>query len=148
MVAKKVEESGGIERVANEGVCEVDLVHPAAVRRVREGLPEERATRRAAEVFGVLADPTRARIVYALSVEELCVCDVAAVAGLSVSAASHQLKRLRDSGVVDYRKEGRLAFYRVVDDHVRGLMEDGVARVLAAGTAAGATSEAYEAKGA
>jgi ArsR family transcriptional regulator len=147
MVAKKVEESGGIERVASEGVCEVDLVHPAAVRRVRESLPEERATRRAAEVFGVLADPTRARIVYALSVEELCVCDVAAVAGLSVSAASHQLKRLRDSGVVDYRKEGRLAFYSLVDDHVRGLMEDGVARVLAAGAGVGVPAGAHETKG-
>ncbi|WP_047865513.1 ArsR/SmtB family transcription factor [Rubrobacter aplysinae] len=148
MVAKKVEERGGIERVANEGVCEVDLVHPAAVRRVRESLPEERATRRAAEVFGVLADPTRARIVYALSVEELCVCDVAAVAGLSVSAASHQLKRLRDSGVVDYHKEGRLAFYSLVDDHVRGLMEDGVARVLAAGAGVGVPAGANEAQGA
>ena len=148
MVAKKVEEPGEIERVASKGVCEVDLVHPAAVRRVREELPEERATRRVAEVFGVLSDPTRARIVYALSVEELCVCDVAAVAGLSVSAASHQLKRLRDSGVVDYRKEGRLAFYSLVDDHVRGLMEEGVARVLAAGAGVGVSAEANEAKGA
>lgn len=96
-------------------------------------MPEEGVTRRAAEVFGLLSDPTRARIVYALSVEELCVCDVAAVAGLSVSAASHQLKRLRDRGVVGYRREGRLAFYRLEDEHVGGLMEDGVGRALGAG---------------
>lgn len=126
MVENTGQVPGGTERKADEGICEVDLVHPEAVRRVREGLPEEVATRRAAEVFGVLSDPKRARIVYALSIEELCVCDVAAVAGLSVSAASHQLKRLRDRGVAEYRREGRLAFYRLADEHVRGLLQSGV----------------------
>ena len=119
-----------VDLVASEGVCEVDLVHPGAVRRVREGLPEETVTRRAAEVFGVLADPTRARIVYALSIEELCVCDVAAVADLSISAASHQLKRLRDRDMVDYRKEGRLAYYRLSDERLRGLLENGMEHAL------------------
>ena len=66
----------------------------------------------------------------ALALEELCVCDVAAVAGLSVSAASHQLKRLRDRGVVDYRKDGRLAFYRLTDDRLRELLESGVGHKL------------------
>ncbi len=119
-----------VDRVASEGVCEVNLVHPESVRRVREGLPEETVTRRAAEVFGVLSDPTRARIVYALSIEELCVCDVAAVADLSISAASHQLKRLRDRDMVDYRKEGRLAYYRLSDERLRGLLENGMAHAL------------------
>jgi ArsR family transcriptional regulator, lead/cadmium/zinc/bismuth-responsive transcriptional repressor len=153
VVEKVAGGSGGVERDVREGVCEVDVVHAGAVRRVREVLPDEGATRRVAEVFGVLSDPTRARIVCALSIEELCVCDVAAVAGLSVSAASHQLKRLRDRGVVDYRKEGRLAFYRLVDDHVRSLMEEGVGRVLAEGvaerkTVGAAASGPYGAKGA
>lgn len=117
-------------RRAGEGVCEVDLIHPGAVARVLKALPDEGVTRRAAEVFGLLSDPTRARIVHALALEELCVCDVAAVAGLSVSAASHQLKRLRDRGVVGYRKEGRLAFYRLSDERVRGLLETGVGHAL------------------
>ena len=112
-----------------EGTCEVDLIHPEAVDRVRRTLPSEEEMQLVAAVFGVLSDPTRARIVYALSVEELCVCDVAAVAGLSISAASHQLKRLRDQGVVGYRKDGRLAYYRLADEHVRGLVEDGVDKV-------------------
>jgi ArsR family transcriptional regulator len=88
-----------------------------------------------AETFGLLSDPTRVRIVYALALEELCVCDVAAVAGLSMSAASHQLKRLRDRGVVDYRKEGRMAYYRLSDDRLRALLESGVGHAL---TGAGA----------
>lgn len=116
-------------RSASEGVCEVDLIHPEAVERARDALPDQLEMQRVAATFRVLSDPTRARIVYALSLEELCVCDVAAVAGLSISAASHQLKRLRDRGVVGYRKDGRLAYYRLADAHVRGLVEDGVSRV-------------------
>lgn len=121
--------SEAIERRAGAGICEVDLIHPEAVERVRGELPDEREMQRVAATFRILSDPTRARIVYALSLEELCVCDVAAVAGLSISAASHQLGRLRDRGVVSYRKDGRLAFYRLVDEHVRGLVEEGVSRV-------------------
>jgi ArsR family transcriptional regulator len=117
-------------RSANEGACEVDLIHPEAVSRVRDALPDQRQMQRVAETFGLLSDLTRARIVYALSLEELCVCDVAAVAELSMSAASHQLKRLRDRGVVDYRKEGRLAYYRLSDERLRGLLESGVGHAL------------------
>ena len=130
--------SGSASDLASEGVCEVDLVHPEAVGRVREALPEDGTMREVAAIFQILSDPTRAGIVYALSVEELCVCDVAAVAGLSISAASHQLKRLRDRGVVAYRKEGRLAYYRLADERVRELVEDGVGHVRAERVAASA----------
>ena len=116
---------------ASPATCEVDLIHIDAVQRVRAVLPDPRTMQHVAAIFQVLADPTRARIVYALAQEELCVCDVAAIAGLSVSAASHQLKRLRDQGVVGFRKAGRLAFYRLRDAHVRRLIEDGVQHVQA-----------------
>lgn len=118
-----------IKRSADNGTCEIDLIHPEAVQRVRAILPDTNIMQRVAIVFQVLADPTRARIVYALAHEELCVCDAAAVVGLSVSAASHQLKRLRDQGVARYRREGRLAYYRLYDDHIRKLVLDGVAHV-------------------
>lgn len=118
-----------IKRSADKGTCEIDVIHPETVQRVRAILPDTDVMQRVAVVFQVLADPTRARIVYALAHEELCVCDAAVVAGLSVSAASHQLKRLRDQGVVRYRKDGRLAYYRLYDDHIRKLVLDGVAHV-------------------
>ncbi len=121
-------------RSASDGVCEVALVHPEAVGRVREALPDQQEMQQVAETFQLLADQTRARIVYALALEELCVCDVAAVSGLSMSAASHQLKRLRDRGVVDYRKDGRLAYYRLSDVRLRGLLESGVGHTLAGAT--------------
>lgn len=109
--------------------CEIDLIHPEVVAHVRESLPSVAQMQRVAAIFQTLADPTRARIVAALALDELCVCDVAAIAGLAVSSASHQLKRLRDQGVVTFRKEGRLAFYHLSDPHIRRLITDGIAHV-------------------
>jgi DNA-binding transcriptional ArsR family regulator len=109
--------------------CEVTVVHPEAVRHVQAVLPDAALMQRVSMSFQILSDPTRARIVYALSLEELCVCDVAVVAGLSMSAASHQLKRLRDQGIVSFRKEGRMAFYRLRDPHIRKLLDTGIGRV-------------------
>ena len=129
MVEASPKDSGAVGRSAGVAACEVDLIHPEVVQRVQSALPDEETMQGVAAIFQVLSDPTRARIVYALSLEELCVCDVAAVAGLSMSAASHQLKRLRDRGVVAYRKDGRMAYYRLADAHVRRLVEDGVGKV-------------------
>jgi DNA-binding transcriptional ArsR family regulator len=121
---------GAAGSLAGVASCEVDLIHPEAVRRVQDALPDAHTMQDVAAIFQILSDPTRATIVYALSVEELCVCDVAAVVGLSVSAASHQLKRLRDRRVVAYRKEGRMAYYRLADAHLCKLVEEGVGRAL------------------
>ncbi len=76
------------------------------------------------DLFATLADPSRARIVHLLAItdQELCVCDMALVIGMSVSALSHQLRFLRERGVVERRKEGRIAWYRLVDDHMRELV--------------------------
>jgi ArsR family transcriptional regulator, lead/cadmium/zinc/bismuth-responsive transcriptional repressor len=106
--------------------CDITIVHLEAVQRVRQATPNIETMQQVAAMFQILADPTRAQIVTALAHEELCVCDVAAVVGISISAVSHQLKRLRDQGVVQYRKEGRLAFYRLSDNHIRRLVQDAV----------------------
>lgn len=84
-----------------------------------------------AELLGTLADPSRARIVHllAISERELCVCDIALVLGMSVSALSHQLRSLRERGAVERRKAGRMAYYRLVDDHLRRLVLDAVSHV-------------------
>ena len=117
------------QTVSRADNCEVTIIHLEAVQRARTVLPADDVMQDGAATFQILADPVRAGIVYALAHEELCVCDVAAVAGLSISAASHQLKRLRDQGVVRFRKEGRLAFYRLSDDHIRQLVEDAIRHV-------------------
>ena len=83
------------------------------------------------ELFATLADPSRARIVHLLAItdEEQCVCDIALVLGMSVSALSHQLRFLRERGAVERRKDGRIAYYRLVDDHLRGLVVEAAAHV-------------------
>lgn len=80
---------------------------------------------RATAVFALLADPTRARILHALSlVPRLCVCDVAASLGASESAVSHQLRLLRVGGLVSRAREGRIAYYSLADEHVRHVLVD------------------------
>lgn len=81
--------------------------------------------------FDTLADPTRTRIVHALSLaSELCVCDLALLLDLSVSGLSHQLRLLRERGVVARRKVGRIAYYALADDHVRHALEDALAHAV------------------
>jgi DNA-binding transcriptional ArsR family regulator len=105
--------------------CAVRSVHPAEVTAVRGRLAGVAEIERATAVFALLADPTRARILHALSlVPRLCVCDVAASLGMSESAVSHQLRLLRASRLVSRTREGRIAYYRLADEHVRHVLAD------------------------
>jgi ArsR family transcriptional regulator, lead/cadmium/zinc/bismuth-responsive transcriptional repressor len=78
------------------------------------------------DLFNALADPTRVKILRALSFAELCVCDIAAIVNISQSAVSHQLRYLRMSRLVRYRKDGKMAYYSLDDDHVRKLIDQGL----------------------
>jgi ArsR family transcriptional regulator len=98
-------------------VCEVLSINEVQVKRVQKQMPAPASVARAAEVFATLGDPTRVRIVAALARAELCVCDLASLLGMTVSAVSHQLRLLRHLGLVKYRKEGRLAYYSLDDVH-------------------------------
>ena len=92
-------------------------------------VPGDRMVRALAETFGALSDPTRVRIIFALSEQELCVFDLARLLGLAGSAVSHQLRLLRGQRLVRYRKEGKVAFYSLDDDHIRNLIEECVKHV-------------------
>jgi ArsR family transcriptional regulator, lead/cadmium/zinc/bismuth-responsive transcriptional repressor len=102
-------------------VCEDDVVHLDAVIGARRELPGAGELIGMTEIFSALADPTRLRIIAALASTELCVHDLAAVVGLSQSAASHQLRVLRDRGLVRARKVGRRVYYQLDDEHVSTL---------------------------
>jgi len=125
-------------RRAAEGICEVDYVDPAAVRAARESLPSEAALRRAAEGFKTLGHPGRLRILKALDGRELCVCDVAEVLGVSMSGASQHLRSLRSMGAVDYRADGKLAYYTLADPFWLRLAETLLAKLESAMAATGA----------
>ncbi|MEO7295004.1 MAG: metalloregulator ArsR/SmtB family transcription factor [Candidatus Limnocylindria bacterium] len=107
--------------------CEVECLHPEHVAPLLGRVLDYGGADRVAATFAVLADPTRARILHALSlVDELCVCDLALVLGISQSALSHQLRLLRDRNVVSRTKRGRVVYYRLADEHVRHVFSDGL----------------------
>jgi ArsR family transcriptional regulator, lead/cadmium/zinc/bismuth-responsive transcriptional repressor len=107
--------------------CEVECIHPEHVAPLIGRIIDPAAADEVASTFGLLADPTRARILHALSLaQELCVCDLAALLGITQSALSHQLRLLRGHRVVARRKVGRIVYYRLADLHVRHIFSDGL----------------------
>jgi ArsR family transcriptional regulator, lead/cadmium/zinc/bismuth-responsive transcriptional repressor len=107
--------------------CGVRLVDPARVAVVGAAMPEQAAVADLADVFSLLGDPGRLRLLVALlEAGELCVCDLAAVTRMSESAVSHALRLLRAHRVVSVSRRGRMAFYRLDDSHVRMLLDLGL----------------------
>jgi ArsR family transcriptional regulator, lead/cadmium/zinc/bismuth-responsive transcriptional repressor len=103
--------------------CTVRVVDRARVADVRASMPADEQVAELADVFGLLADPGRLRVLVALREGEMCVCDLAAAAGASESAASHHLRLLRAHRVAAVRRSGRMAYYRLADSHVRMLLD-------------------------
>ncbi len=98
--------------------CDDDVVHSGAVERVKAAMPDEDMLYDAAELFKVFGDSTRTRILSALFIEELCVCDIAEILGMTKSAVSHQLRTLRQTKIVKARRSGKEVFYSLDDDHI------------------------------
>lgn len=98
--------------------CDDDVVHSGAVERVRKAMPDEKMLYDTAELFKVFGDSTRTRILSALFIEELCVCDIAELLSMTKSAVSHQLRILRQTKVVKSRRVGKEVFYSLDDDHI------------------------------
>jgi DNA-binding transcriptional ArsR family regulator len=111
----------------NLDVCGISEIDPESVAFVQDRALAERTIERLARLFSALSDPTRVKILHSLTVtKELCVCDLAVIAELSVSAVSHQLRLLRDRDLVHARRDGRMVYYSLADEHVRTLMDTGV----------------------
>ena len=106
--------------------CEQLCYNAPLVNGIKKGMLADGVVMELAATFQVLADPTRIRIIHALSRGELCVCDLAHVLRMSMSAVSHQLRRLRDLRLVNYRYEGRMAFYSLGDGFIKRMLEDAV----------------------
>jgi len=105
-------------------ICQVVCIDEVKVASAREAMPSERDLERVALIFRALGELSRVRILSALLAEELCVCDLATLLKLSSSAVSHQLRLLRTAGLVHYRRAGKIAYYRLDDDHVRRLLTE------------------------
>jgi len=109
--------------------CEVDVFDPERVAKVRKEMLDGEHVDHMTEIFQALGNPTRVKILHSLFTEELCVCDLAQVLGMSSSAVSHQLRVLRTKRLVRFRKEGKMAYYSIDDEHVRELFTLGLDHV-------------------
>lgn len=104
-------------------VCGQTVIHPDVIQQVKSKMPDHEAVKNLAELFKILGDPTRTRILYALYDSEMCVCDLAALFSMSQSSISHQLRVLKQAKLVKYRKEGKMVFYSLADNHVITIFE-------------------------
>ena len=104
-------------------VCSVEIIDRQKVDRVNKELTSTEETSDMAALFKSLADPTRLRIVQALLLEELCVCDISAIVKVSISAISHQLRLLRNMRIVKFRKQGKQVYYSLNDAHIEQLIK-------------------------
>ena len=105
--------------------CQVALVHPAQVIATRARLGASPPSENVAALFAVLGDPTRARLLTALTAGELCVCDLATATGINRTTVSHQLRVLREVRLVRRRRDGKIVYYALADDHVATLLAMG-----------------------
>ncbi|MFI5253189.1 MAG: ArsR/SmtB family transcription factor [Bacteroidota bacterium] len=109
--------------------CEVKLVHEDRVASARAALHDAATTGNLSETFKILSDPTRLNIVIALTKEELCVCDIAALLEMTESAISHQLRLLKNLRLVKYRRKGKMIYYTIDDEHIEDLIRVAVRHI-------------------
>lgn len=106
-------------------ICDCDMIHEQIVEATRERMQEEQEYQDLASLFKMFGDGTRVKILHALEQHEMCVCDLAALLGMTKSAISHQLKALRLSNLVKFRRDGQVIYYSLADDHVKYILDIG-----------------------
>lgn len=116
-------------RRSKQDTCEVFCFNEEAVQQVKKQLLPLDKVFRLAETFKTIGDPTRISIIQALSLQELCVCDLAAVLEMTQSSVSHQLRILRNLKLVKFRKEGKMVYYSLDDEHIINLFREGLEHV-------------------
>ncbi len=113
----------------NTDSCNCNIIHEDIINRVKEAMPAEEELYDLADFFKVFGDTTRVKIIYALLKEEMCVCDISMLLGMNQSAISHQLRILRQARIVKFRKEGRVVYYSLDDEHVKNIFEQGLIHI-------------------
>ena len=113
----------------NVECCDFIHAHEDIVEKVRQVMPGEDTLCDLTELFRIFGDSTRVRILYVLFESEMCVCDIAALLGMTQSAISHQLRALKSARLVKSRREGKTVFYSLADDHVKAIINQGLEHV-------------------
>ncbi|GMO23139.1 MAG: metalloregulator ArsR/SmtB family transcription factor [Termitinemataceae bacterium] len=113
----------------NDELCDCDVIHKAAVTKCRKLMPKDEVLLNLADFFKMFSDSTRIKIISALLHTELCVCDIAFLLGMTKSAISHQLRSLRQTKLVRCRRDGKVIFYSLDDDHISTIISQGIDHV-------------------
>ncbi|MCL2188651.1 MAG: metalloregulator ArsR/SmtB family transcription factor [Defluviitaleaceae bacterium] len=111
-------------------VCDATIIHEDVVARVRSAMPDGDKLYTLANLYKMFADGTRLKILSALACEPMCVCDLAALLDMTVSAISHQLKSLRLANLVKYERQGKIVYYSLADCHAREIFEMGFEHIM------------------
>jgi ArsR family transcriptional regulator len=106
-------------------VCDCEVIHEDIVKKVRKNMPKDEEFYDLADLYKMFADSTRVRILWALSRQQMCVCDIAVLLDMTKSAISHQLKSLRLANLVKYEKQGKVVYYSLADSHVEDIFKKG-----------------------
>ena len=106
--------------------CDYMHAHKETIQKVEKNMPDEKSLISLSELFKVLGDVTRLRILFCLFEEEMCVCDISTLLDMNISAISHQLKNLKNANLVKYRRCGKHLFYSLSDEHVRIIIGMGI----------------------
>ena len=109
--------------------CNCTVIHEETVNSVKEQMPSDEQLYDLADFFKVFGDSTRIKILWSLEKSELCVCDIAVLLNMTQSAISHQLKVLKDARLVKYRKEGKIVYYSLDDEHVNTIFNQGFTHI-------------------
>ncbi len=109
--------------------CDCSVIHEDVVNQVKNKMPKEEILYDLAELFKVFGDSTRIKILWALDEAEMCVCDIAVLLNMTQSAISHQLRVLRQNKLVKNRKEGKVVYYSLDDEHVKQIYEQGLIHI-------------------
>jgi ArsR family transcriptional regulator len=110
--------------------CDCTTIHEDVVGKVRNGMPREDTLMDLSDTFKVFSDSTRLKILCALIQAEMCVCDIAALLGMTQSAVSHQLRVLKQANLVKNRRDGKVVYYSIADAHVETIINNGMEHVL------------------
>jgi DNA-binding transcriptional ArsR family regulator len=118
-----------LENKNNIESCNCTIIHEDIINKVKECIPEEETLYDLADLFKVLGDSTRIKILCALFQAEMCVCDIAALLGMTQSAISHQLRVLKQARLVKYKREGKVVYYSLDDEHVKSIFDQGLIHI-------------------
>lgn len=112
--------------MVNEEICQTNCIHHEVVKKVKKEVISNNEAQELAEIYKILSNPTRVKILDALFYAEMCVCDIVTVLGLNQSTVSHQLRLLRTSRLVKNRQEGKMVYYSLDDEHIEMLFRAGL----------------------